>query len=582
MGWLRGEDAVEDSLEFRRIAALPRRVWDDAGLTALAERLTAAYKTPTGTMTLRPVQALALHDIAYGNGLLGPIRVGGGKTLISLLAPLVTDARRPVLLLPAGLRQKTERDRATLLPHWRIPRHMQLLSYEGLGRVSGAGELDRISPDLIVMDECHRAKNLRAGVTRRLARYLREHPDVRVVAISGTVIKHSLKDFAHIARWALREMAPVPDERYVDEWADALDEQVNPLRRLDPGPLVTLARPTDEGDPTTRARLGFQRRLTETPGVVKYEGGADTCDASIYIRAVPYDVSQVTEDNFQKLRSAWLTPDDWPISEAIVHWRHARELALGFHGVWDPRPPDEWMVPRKGWASFVRRVISNSRHLDTELQVVNAVRAGELDPAPYNDWSRVRASFVPHPKDVWHDDAALEACIAWMHDCGRNGGIVWCEHKFFAKELARRTKAKYYGAGGLTKHGEYIEDADPRTCIIASIAANGTGKNLQRFSRNLFTAPPMGADACEQTIGRTHRSGQEADEVTCDFLMGCWEHWDGWAKARADARMAADMLGQSQKILLADVTDMPTEAEMRAKRGARWHKVVAKSWEIPD
>ena len=580
MAFLRGEDAVAESEEFDRIASLPRRLWDKEGLEGLCIRLTDAYRTPEGAMSLRPVQALALHDISSGTGLLGPIRVGGGKTLISLLAPLVTNAQKPILITPAGLRKKTERDRAGLLEHWRIPRHMQLISVESLGRVSGATLLEQLEPDLIVIDECHKFKNKRAGCTRRLMRYMAAHPETRVVAISGTVIKHSLKDFAHIARWALKDGAPVPDERYVDEWADALDEQVNPLRRLDPGPLLRLATSADDGDPTTRARKGFQRRLSETPGVVCSEG-SDGCDASIYIRAIDYAVSETTEANFLKLRTTWCTPDDWPISEAIVHWRHARELALGFHGVWNPRPPDSWLMPRKAWSSFVRRVISSSHHLDTELAVTNEVRAGRLNSSgTWEKWVDVRESFTPHPQDVWHDDAALLACIKWM---GEGPGIVWCEHKFFAKELARRTGAKYYGAGGLTRHGEYIEDADPKTCIIASMAANSTGKNLQHlYWRNLFTSPPMGADAWEQNIGRTHRSGQKADQVECDLLLGCWEQFDGWHKARADARMSADMLGQSQKILLADVTDMPTEDEIAARRGARWHKVVAKTWELPE
>lgn len=73
----------------------------------------------------------------YG-GLFGPIPVGEGKTLISLLAPYLLQAQRPVLLLPAMLVEKTHRERAELSKHWHIPLNIRLISIESLGRVNSA------------------------------------------------------------------------------------------------------------------------------------------------------------------------------------------------------------------------------------------------------------------------------------------------------------------------------------------------------------------------------------------------------------------------------------------------------------
>jgi len=58
----------------------------------------------------------------------------------------------------------------------------------------------------------------------------------------------------------------------------------------------------------------------------------------------------------------------------------------------------------------------------------------------------------------------------------------------------------------------------------------------------------------EQLIGRTHRDGQEADEVSVDVLLGCAEHYEAFSRALDGARAAADTLGHDQKLLLADVT----------------------------
>ena len=134
-----------------------------------------------------------------------------------------------------------------------------------------------------------------------------------------------------------------------------------------------------------------------------------------------------------------------------------------------------------------------------------------------------------------------------------HAGIVWCEHRFFAVRLSQMTGVVYYGANGCTETGESITSVKPGKPIIASIQANATGRNLQMFSENLITSCPTSAQTLEQLIGRTHRDGQEADEVTVDILLGCREHREAFDRALDGARAAADVLGHDQKLLLADV-----------------------------
>jgi hypothetical protein len=590
-----GSQEVPRTREITRIAALPRRVWSDEAAADLAAMLTRELKTPRGSQALRPVQAVALYEAMEVGGLFGPIRVGGGKTLLSWLLPLVLEAKRPVLLLPAALIEKTWHDRQLLAEHWRLPTNLQLISYESLGLVKSAQMLDYIRPDLIEADELHYLKNKRAGRTRRVMRYMREQPETLFAGFSGTVMKGSIEDFAHMLRWALKGQAPIPaTDDEVSAWADALDEKVNPLGRRQPAALFDLA-VGEENAPKenvfkenvftadiTRARRVFQSRLLQTRGVVA-SSRTDGVTCSLRIAALEYQPAPITEQHIGNMRRGvkdkhgeyvvlpWTTPDGWAFTQALEFRMYLRQLALGFHSVWDPRPPPEWTAARYAWGVFVRETLARSRTLDTELQVANAVDAGKLGALAKDTlaaWRAVRDTFKIQPLDVWHDDAALTACGEWMAEQTKNvdGGIVWCEHVFFARKLATLTGATYYGADGLSDRGESITHVKAGRSIIASVQANATGRNLQMFSTNLITSCPPGASIVEQLIGRTHRDGQEADTVTVDILLGCSEHADAFQRALDGARAAADTLGHDQKLLLADVL-MP---DISNRKGPLW------------
>jgi hypothetical protein len=587
--------AVLESEDLRRILALPRRTPGD--LEQLADQLTKILKTPYGTMRLRPIQALALYEIGKHGGLFGPIRVGGGKTLLSLLVPFVLDARRPVLLLPAALKKKTEDERRELSKHWRIGQSLRLISYEELGRDGKAHELSFYRPDVIIADEAHRLKNKKAGVTRRVVRYMREDPRTKkhweplqrpkFIGISGTMLsRRSILSFAHMLQWSHREGAPIPlHDGELQEWAEALDETTN-FTRPHPGALLRLATDEDRvpGDDLTTARRGFRRRLVETPGVVSTRGEQVAC--SLYIRGLFFKTNEITASNVEHLRRTWSTPDGWPLSMAAEVWRVARELALGFHGVWDPRPPGfksreepgPWLAARQAWAAFVRTTLSRSRTLDTEAQVAKACARGELPDAEYLAWMNIKDTFRINPKDVWHDTSALEFCEEWM----KSPGIVWVSHAFFGDELERRTGFPYFREEGLDKKGnslatlsELIKKGKAKAGpIIASRFACATGFNLQPWHRNLITSCPSGADVLEQLIGRSHRDGQESDQVEVDIMLGCVENFESWERARAEARMAVDALGDSQKILIADLL-MPSEYEISCMKSPLWTKTLS-------
>lgn len=57
------------------------------------------------------------------------------------------------------------------------------------------------------------------------------------------------------------------------------------------------------------------------------------------------------------------------------------------------------------------------------------------------------------------------------------------------------------------------DPANAHRLVVASMTAHGTGKNLQHFQHQYFVQWPRSANIAEQTLGRTHRNGQKADEL---------------------------------------------------------------------
>lgn len=546
----------QDSPDWKRIIGLPRRTLD--GSRANVEALTGRLRRPGGTMSLLPIQAAALKDAEEVGGLVGFVGVGHGKTLLSLLLPVVWGARRSVLLVKSSLKAKLEAlEYPELSKHWLLPPLefdlraevrdgvTYVVSYSEFSR-GQADALERIRPDAIVADEGHTFANTSAR-TRRFRRYFRlADPRPKLAVLSGSLADKSILDFASVTVLALGRGAPVPLEWSVlQQWALALDVSPFPGR---PGVLTTL------GDGATNPdsiRRGFRERLADTPGVVVTTDSP--VDSELTIRRLPLDVPPAVEAALKKLRSEWALPDGELIDDALPLYAAERQLASGFYYKRTYPDCDEatvarWKAARLEWNRDVQNKVSRAiPGMDSPDLCWRAAKAGRWRVDSFEPWAAIKGTVKPKTEAVWISQFLIDAAIEWARVAP---GLVWFEAAAMelALEAATSLGIPCYGAGKKSATSLIMEKGD--RSVFVSMNAHREGNNLQAFTRSLILTVPGSNKWMEQVIGRTHRRGQ-SQAVTVDVFMHTPELERAWTNAVAKARFAEATTGNPQKLLSA-------------------------------
>jgi hypothetical protein len=552
---------IQNTGEFRRIANIPRRDYL-AYADSAAALLTQNLRTDSGTQSLWPIQGAALADLYNYRGLFAPIKVSGGKTLLTLLAPTILEAQRPALLVPARLIEKTERAVKELAWNWRVAKHLRIYSYESLGRTGQVNALEEYGPDFIQADEAHRLKNKKAAVVRRVDRYMRHHPETMFAAYSGTFERRSIREYAHILLWCTGQSNyyPLP-HGYLEmtEWSDCLDER-DVADRPNPGAFLTLPG-ADDLDPYVSAKHAYRARLIQTPGVVA-STDAEQIDVSLSVsdEQIPGDMSAI-DKMIGSIRDTFETPEGYALSEAPQVWSHVRQLALGFYYRYVERPHEDWFLARREWATFVREKMRHNCGDSEKHVALNYPNCEEL--LTWNEW---KESFKPRTEAVWISDTVVDHCVKWLH--GHQRRIMWVDYIEFGERLSEKSGCPFFHKDACDARGNYVLDA--KGPIIASIHSIHEGLDLQyKWSQNYIVSPMRNSGKLEQIEGRTHRVGQTEDEVSLVFGVNCIEHAEAIWFAITEAQHVYDLHGDKHKILYCD-RDLKPVSFYNAKVGARW------------
>lgn len=536
--------AIPDSAEFRRVDALPRRVLGEPAPTVeLFRRRLCLDSQCVFYGPLFPVQYSALNEAAEHRGLFGPIGVGAGKALISLLLPTVWGCTRPLLLVPHSLVTQTRRIYDHLKLHWKLVTP-SIVSYWTLSRPESATLLLDLKPDCIVADEAHALAGAGGAGPRRsrFRDFFRQYPNTPFAALSGTMADKKLTDYASLAGLALHAGAPVP-LNYKDRaaWGLALDD----LGKFGNCPPGVLAKWQAAGE---SPREGYRRRVVETPGVVATS--KTECDASLTIQALAPAVPDDVAAHLEELRRTWSRPDGEYFDSPLEFYRYGLQLSLGFYLRWKTKAPEEWLAARRAWnkevCDFLRYRAKPG--LDSPGLYEQSVRFGSTQSSNYTLWTRVKDTFKPRTECVWLSDFAMGYVTGWG---AAEPGIVWTASPDFARRLARATGWAYYGRG--PKAAAEILDVTGKETIIASIDAHGTGRNLQMYDRALVTECPSSGKAWEQVLGRLHRSGQKSDSVSYYVLQHTKETRNAFDSAQRNTRYQSETFTQPPRLLRASL-----------------------------
>ena len=544
------------STELKRILALPRRQLD------LTIDCNAVLRRPGGTMSLWPVQSVSLVEAAIMNGLFAPIAAGEGKELICLLLPEALDSKRAVIMLPAAIKRQTEKEARTIYAkHFYVPLDViTFVSYEELSDARTADVLERVQPDLIVLNECHKIQGLGGVTGRRSSRgtrfndYTGNHPECRTCALSGTVTRKSIKQIAPLSELCLRDKSPLPrGYREVSDWAGALD--VKPDYVMAPGALRKFCGPEAGGPEGETVRAGFRRRLVESQGVVA--SAENQLGISLIVeRIADLPVPAVVKAALDEVQKHWSIGGE-KFAEITTKVSKLRQVAQGFYYryVWPDGVPDyDWLEARAAWASAVNEKLARpQRGMDSPMLLAQAAERAFLGKPngwpceAWSSWREQKHKQEPPKEAIWideylcHDALRRAELLTKQAPC-----VVWVEYQAVGEKLAELSGLPYFGQG--TNAMDAVE-AKADICI-ASRRVQGTGLNLQRhFGTNLLTCLPYGAVEIEQQLARTHRNGQERDEVLAHWYGHVPELSDLMAKILEEAKFEEEAIGVRQRIL---------------------------------
>lgn len=587
--------------ECERIRNLPRADYEAAGVVehALAWATEKWSRGPACPMQFRPIQAVALFACHLNDGGFLPVGTGHGKELISRLAASAIGARRPILLIPPDMREPFALHTSEYTRNFKLPGNLRVMAYSQLSQASSTDALEQLAPDAIVLDEAHSLRNATAARTMRVMRYLRDHPATKVVLMSGTLTSKGIKEYAHLAEWALKEKSPVPRKKHyaaLQSFSAILDAK--PTRAASNGGNGRFAAEpmpydwktfeplfpdwksfsTEQGVPddlsddpdatvsqrVAEARVRWQDRLRHSPGVVA------TSTASVQSRLClverPMQAPPEVVAALERLDETWQRPDGEELVDAIAKWRCGRQLSQGFYYRWrwpEGGPTDadkEWLRTRAAWHKEVRRVCGHGQeHLDSPMLVARAARRalrGEesllandqallyaLEEWVGHEHRRWEGRDTPPTETVWISDYLVRDARAWFKDHPK--GLIFYSERAMAEALAEAGMQVFGG-------GTNPEELQGRKGAALSVSSHRQGKNLQKHCEALILSFEPHAGNMEQLLSRTHRAGQQSDEVRWWYYAHTEPARQAIKDARSKALYTQTTMGDPQRLCYAD------------------------------
>lgn len=503
------------------------------GVTPLTDLQAAAVE--------RMLDAQLLDSATDSLGYIGALGCGTGKTLISLIAPAVFGAKRPLLLIPAALITKTVQAISTWTDDGANVRPLNILSYEQLQHPASATVLESILPDLIIADEAHYLSDPESVRWQRVGKYLASRRKTRFVALSGSFLSSSVAPLAHLMFAALRHRSPIPTDWRLPSWRSVLDAKGEPCAQDYAVVRADVSVPDTVDRSTVRQLAGDH--IWSAPGAHRSEGLS--CATSLRIGYLAKQVRFATRDDWLRKIDLWLDPHGNEIVDALETDRHRRTLELGFWNYPDPKTlRPSWVEARKSWSSLVKSWRYQGK-VESPGHAASLIESGSLPDLgdAYRNWCAERR-LPPVSLTEWGPGGAdhlRQIVVDWLDEDPHTPSLVWYMSRAVESLLS----------GVVPVHGAASVPPAARRAA-ASVMVHGTGWDGGRqYVRQLIVQPWSTAARWEQVLSRAHRKGQDRD-VCVDVLVPGPYSRSIIESAQNNAKFVQDLTRTPQRLILAD------------------------------
>jgi hypothetical protein len=472
----------------------------------------------SGLYGLRPSQAAALEAASLiseydGTGLFTSMAVGDGKTLLLLLiTQLYPDVERALLLLDPKLVPEFEEENAKWRPHFHLMTP-QLMTYSRFSHKESTAALRDYNPDLIMADECQALKNAKSARGLRFFRYMKENPNTRFIATTGTIEDKCISEYTHLLRLSLGPLNWLPRHKAeMNRWVSVLSNDGEPAKE-DVDIWRPLAEfygekwPASEASRIEAARRAYRERLSTCPGVLMTS--ESSCTEPLTYHIVRDPVPEALAAELGKMMTGYKLPNGDEIVDAAEMTRHRRTMAVGFYNRWDwdaVDADDEWLLARNEWSRQVRAYLSS--HAREGCDSPALVEAWVENNQPRNGltealkaWNAVRHLKKPPTIPVWVNYAVLQNPVRWLNAPGKATRILWYYSPAVGDAL------EMLGCRVNRKLPKPSARRMPRVCL--PFTAFHRGQNLQDYDEHRLIEPTPNGARLEQWGGRGHRGGRK-------------------------------------------------------------------------
>ena len=387
------------------------------------------------------------------------------------------------------------------------------------------------------------------------------------------------------------------------------------IKRPNPGPILPLVNWAKENFPEERFdrnltgfRKAYKMRMMTCKGTVC--SGDNELGVSLVIRTNPVIDKESSEgwDELDRLAKQvmdeGLTPNGDEIEHAMHSWKWLYEIygggfynELKWPGVAEyaerksiTEIEAEYILERalvhheagQVYACLLRKFLNNhsAPHLDTPMLVGKSLYDHKDQYVPtrlykaWKDWKDL--DFEARPD---RDSFAVRVCpykvdqgIDWAMNLPavnreqgfpeETGGIIWYHHQavgqWLHEKLAERGCDRVlFCPAGAVGNKRIIKPENWNKIAIASILAHREGKNLQHFKNQWFVQFPRPATMAEQVMGRSHRTGQDADELIVNLNLTVPFDHITFSATLNDSAYIHQTTGNRQKLIYASYDPVP-------------------------